>query len=71
MKRTRCETPAQYNMIIVRGCVRACVRARACVCMCAFAGHFMTSGVDHWLEQYNAQPPKVLIEDEANYENLK
>eukprot|EP01048_Picozoa_sp_COSAG05_P007424 COSAG05_NODE_523_length_9001_cov_3.492474_5_plen_32_part_00 len=31
----------------------------------------MTSGVDHWLEQYNAEPPKVLIEDEANYENLK
>eukprot|EP01044_Picomonas_judraskeda_P049914 COSAG03_NODE_29633_length_180_cov_29.950617_2_plen_23_part_01 len=23
----------------------------------------MTSGVDHWLEQYNAEPPKVLIED--------
>eukprot|EP01044_Picomonas_judraskeda_P050149 COSAG03_NODE_29882_length_174_cov_30.080000_2_plen_21_part_01 len=21
----------------------------------------MTSGVDHWLEQYNAEPPKVLI----------
>ena len=34
-------------------------------------GHFITSGVEHWLSQYNAEPPKVLIEDEANYELLK
>ena len=32
---------------------------------------FVTSSVDHWLEQYSAQPPRTLIEDEANYENLK
>ena len=34
-------------------------------------GHFTTASVDHWLEQYDTIPPKVLIEDEANYEQLK
>ena len=34
-------------------------------------GHFITSSVDHWLAQYNAQPPRTVIEDEANYEQLK
>jgi len=34
-------------------------------------GHFMTSSVRHWLDQYNTDPPRVVIEDEANYENLK
>lgn len=33
-------------------------------------GHFITSSVDHWLVQYNATPARVLVEDEANYENL-
>ena len=34
-------------------------------------GHFSTVSVNHWLQQYDANPPKVLIEDEANYEQLK
>jgi hypothetical protein len=34
-------------------------------------GHFMTSSVTHWLDQYNAVPARPLIEDEANYELLK
>ena len=34
-------------------------------------GHFMTSSVQHWLDLYNADPPRTLIEDEANYERLK
>jgi hypothetical protein len=34
-------------------------------------GHFRTASVSHWLAQYNAMPPRVLIEDEANYEQLK
>jgi len=31
----------------------------------------MTSSVQHWLDLYNADPPRTLIEDEANYERLK
>ena len=34
-------------------------------------GHFITSSVDVWLKQYSASPPRVLIEDEANYEQLR
>ena len=34
-------------------------------------GHFTTSPVSHWLDQYNAMPSRVVIEDEANYEQLK
>jgi hypothetical protein len=34
-------------------------------------GHFSTVSVDHWLQQYDATPPKVLIEDEDNYDQLK
>jgi hypothetical protein len=33
-------------------------------------GHRRTSPVSYWLEQYNAQPPRPVIEDEANYELL-
>ncbi len=35
-------------------------------------GHGITSSpVDYWLAQYNADPPRVVVEDEANYELLK
>ena len=28
-------------------------------------GHHITSTADHWLQQYNADPPRVLVEDEV------
>jgi hypothetical protein len=34
-------------------------------------GHGSTADVSYWLGQYNAAPPRVVIEDEANYELLK
>eukprot|EP00039_Didymoeca_costata_P032356 m.37506 g.37506 ORF g.37506 m.37506 type:complete len:741 (+) comp9320_c0_seq4:164-2386(+) len=33
-------------------------------------GHHMVSNVNHWLQQYNAVPPRPIVEDEANYELL-
>ena len=34
-------------------------------------GHGRTSPMSYWLDQYQASPPRVIIEDEANYELLK
>ena len=33
-------------------------------------GHNQVAAVDHWLDQYNAQPPRAILEDESNYEML-
>lgn len=33
-------------------------------------GHGSVTSVDHWLQQYNADPPRPIVEDEANYEML-
>ena len=32
--------------------------------------HNNAKSVDHWLEQYNAMPPRPILEDEANYEDI-
>lgn len=32
--------------------------------------HNIASSVDHWLTQYNAEPPRPVLEDEANYEDI-
>jgi hypothetical protein len=33
-------------------------------------GHNQVNSVDHWLAQYNAMPPRPILEDEANYEDI-
>jgi hypothetical protein len=32
--------------------------------------HNLVSSIDHWLTQYNAIPPRPILEDEANYEDI-